>query len=289
MTTYRPTLRPGSAVLRRDAQHLQIGTSPGTVVRDRPGLHRLLLAMDGLHDPAWLAAEIPELTTPIRELLAELTAAGVVVDAGRWGPAHAVPESRHLSATGRDPGLVARRALLRVALVHDSGNGDLADLTDAVLRSAGVLPTRDLDPDLVVLICTGEPSRSALEETVRQRVPHLVVRVEEDRAHVGPLVSPGRTPCIGCHDLHRSTWDRAWTALLPQFGRRSAGHNPPALGAVLPHVVVAEIAQVVLLVADRTVAHPAVDVTTIGPGVGDRLTTSAGFHPRCSCALLPPA
>lgn len=276
-------------MLRRDAHHLQIGTSPGIVVRDRPGLHHLLLALDGLHDLPWLAAQVPELDAPVHVVLRELTAAGAVVDAGTWRTSRSVAEARHLAATGRDPHLLLRRSRLRVSLHHDGGTGDLTAMTSAALADGGVTVTKDLDADLVVVMSTGEPARDALEEAVRCRVRHLLVRVEESRALVGPLVTPGVTPCLRCHDLHRSTWDPGWAALVPQFGRRSTAHNPPALGAVLPLLVAGEIAEIVLTVADDPAGHPALDVTCLGPGIADRRTWAAGFHHQCSCALLPTA
>lgn len=289
MSTYRPILRPGACVLRRDARHLQIGTSPGIIVRDQPGLHRLLLALDGLHDSAWLAEHVPDLTGPIEVVLADLAAVGAVLDAGSWRGARAVDEARHLAATDQDPDVLTVRSQLRVSLHHDGGTRDLAALTASVLTDAGVAPTTDLESDLAVVMCTGEPSRAALEEAVRCRVSHLLVRVEESRAHVGPLVIPGHTPCVGCHDLHRSAWDPGWSALVPQFGHRAAGHNPPALGAILPHLVVSDVARIVLLISDDPSAHPMLDVTSLGPDITDRRSVASAFHHRCPCTLLPPA
>lgn len=289
VNTFRPTLRPGACVLRRDAAHLQIGTLPGIIVRDQPGLHHLLLALDGLHDSAWLGEHVPDLQSPIHTVLADLVAVGAVVDASSWRHARAVAEARHLVATDRDANVLALRSRLHVSLHHDGGTNELAALTVSVLTDAGVSPTNALDSDLAIVMCTGEPSRATLEEAVRCRVRHLLVRVEESRAHIGPLVSPGHTPCLGCHDLHRSTWDPGWSALVPQFGHRSAGHNPPALGAILPHLVVSEIAQAVLLVADAPSVHPRLDVTSLGPNIADRQASPSSFHHRCSCTLLPPA
>ena len=88
---FRPALRPGAPLLRRDAAHLQVGTSPGIVIPDRPGLVDLLRLLDGARDVDRLAAvtraTIPELTTPLAEILAELRSAGVVFDATRWSGA----------------------------------------------------------------------------------------------------------------------------------------------------------------------------------------------------------
>jgi hypothetical protein len=46
----RPTIRPGAPLLRRDATHLQVGTSPGTVIDDRPGLRSFLRLLNGARD-----------------------------------------------------------------------------------------------------------------------------------------------------------------------------------------------------------------------------------------------
>ncbi len=258
-------------------------------MRDRPGLHHLLLSLDGLHDAAWWDQQVPDLEAPAQTVLAELITAGAVVDASAWRRERSVAEARFLATTGRHPESLARRERLRVSLQHDGGTGDLAALARAVLLDAGVTPTEDLDADLTVVMCTGEPSRAAVEEIVRSRVRHLLVRVEGSRAQIGPLVTPGVTPCLTCHDLHRTVWDPGWGALVPQFGRRATAHNPPALGAVLPLLVVGDIAEIVLAVADDPSIFPALDVTCLGPGTADRRTWSAGFHHRCSCALLPAA
>lgn len=285
--TFRPALRPGTVVLRRDARHLQVGTSPGTVVADRPGLHRLLLALDGLHGSTWLADRVPEVGD-VDEALAPLVAVGVVVDAGAWDARH-LEEARHLSLSGRDPGLLASRRRLHVWLHADPGTRDLMDTVGVVLDAAGVSRRHPHDADLLVIASSGEPPRAIFAEAVHRQVPHLAVRVEEDRVHVGPFVAPGTSPCLGCHDLHRIDWDPAWAALIPQFGARGAQHNPPALGAVLRHVAAAEIAAGIIAVADGDPTQHAASVLAIGPGLDDRHRWPLAFHHRCLCALLPAA
>ena len=42
-------------MLRRDADHLQVGTSPGVVIADRPGLYPFLRGLDGTRDFAALS------------------------------------------------------------------------------------------------------------------------------------------------------------------------------------------------------------------------------------------
>ena len=113
---FRPALRPGAPLLRRDATHLQVGTSPGIVIADRPGLIDLLRLLDGARDVERLAAiartTIPELTVPVADVLAELRSAGVVFDATRWsgaGRRGLDAEARHADFGGDDPARLRHR------------------------------------------------------------------------------------------------------------------------------------------------------------------------------------
>src|SRR5687768_3434430 len=106
--TLRPTIRPGAPLLRRDATHLQVGTTPGTVIDDRPGLRSFLQLLNGVRDVEQLRrlarTEVPELEGEIDDLLKPLLACGAVVDASR---------------------LHVRRPRLRVALHDDAGGRPL--------------------------------------------------------------------------------------------------------------------------------------------------------------------
>jgi len=254
----RPSVRPGAALLRRDATHLQVGTSPGVVIRDRPGLYPLLLSLDGVTDLDALRRrahrEIPELEVDVADALAPLIAAGVVVDAA--------PRVR---------------PLLRVDLAHDGPSTSLARSVTSLLTETGV--EVGPDPDLIVILSSGEPGRAALADVVRCRVAHLVVVLDGDVVRIGPLVVPGRTPCVSCTDLHRATWDPGWLALVPQFGR-AIQHSAPNLAQ---HVAAVEVAALCLALADRP---PDNRIRTVGPDRRVRVAGHAAFHPRCACALL---
>ena len=152
--TFRPALRPGAPLLRRDATNLQVGTSPGVVIADRPGLLALLRLLDGSRDverlPASPCATIPELTAPVADVLRELRSAGVVFDASRWSAPHRRgldAEARHADLGGDDP--AAARATGRrsgLAFHTDAGSSQLAEITQAVLADAGV--TRSSTPTI---------------------------------------------------------------------------------------------------------------------------------------------
>jgi hypothetical protein len=270
----RPSVRPGAALLRRDATHLQVGTNPGVVIRDRPGLYPLLLSLDGARDLDALRRrarrEIPDLEIDVADALAPLIAAGLVVDSG--------------------PPV---RPSLRVDLAHDLPSTHLAGTVDALLTGAGV--EVGPDPDLVVILSFGEPDRTALADAVRCGVTHLLVVLDGEVVRIGPLVVPGRTPCVGCTDLHRTTWDPGWLALVPQFGRavphRIPMGAPPGSAGLTQHVAAAEIAATCLEFAVAP-GHGRIrpgQIRTVGPDRKVRVGGYAAFHPRCPCALLSAA
>jgi hypothetical protein len=243
--------------------HLQVGTSPGVVIRDRPGLYPLLLSLDGTRDFDALRRQarrqIPDLETDVADALAPLIAAGVVVDTDRpTGPS------------------------LRVEIAHDGPTSGMARTLNALLSGTGVAVGPDAD--LVVVLSTGEPDRAALADAVQCRVTHLVVVLDSDVVRIGPLVVPGQTPCIGCTDLHRAVWDPAWLALVPQFGRSVLRSTLAAQAELTQHVAAVEIAASCLEFAGSK-SRPG-QIRTFGPDRRVRVTGQAAFHPRCACALL---
>lgn len=82
-------------------------------------------------------------------------------------------------------------------------------------------------PDLVVLAPVERYPVEFFAQLVETGVPHLLVRPTEDEALVGPLVLPGRTPCVRCVDLHRSEQDPSWPRYLSQLGSPRPGEVPP--------------------------------------------------------------
>ena len=260
-------------MLRRDEHHLQIGTSPGIVLADRPGLRSLLLSFDGTHD------------VPLDPLLQELLALGAVVDASAWS-SRAPAEARALAVHG-DPAQLGSRRDAAVSVVDDSASRGFADLVRTLLHEAGLERTDHDDPDLLILVSSGEPARHVFDEAVRQCLAHLPVRLDEDRVLIGPFVVPGLGPCMRCHDLHRSDWDPSWSAIVPQLGIRSPHHNPPAPRALTAHAAAVEVADAVLHhLAGRPALRGA--LRAVGPRHGDQETWPVAFHARCPCALLLP-
>ncbi len=291
--SFRPALRPGAPLLRRDATHLQVGTSPGIVIPDRPGLVDLLRLLDGARDVDRLATiartAIPELTIPVAEVLAELRSAGVVFDATRWsgaGRRGLDAEARHADFGGDDPDRLRRRPAYGVALHSDAGSSRLADIVQSVLSDSGIAHVDADDPDLLVIASCGEPSRTVFEQPVRLGLDHLPVVIDEDRVRIGPLVRPGLTPCVSCHDLHRADWDRAWPALVHQLGRHTVTMTPPAVDAATTHAAALEVTVEVLAHADGRLNRTLGRCLVVGPAHDDRTTWPLAFHHACTCDLL---
>lgn len=268
----RPCIRPGAPLLRRDATHLQVGTSPGIVVDDRPGLRSFLRLLDGVRDVAQLrrlaAVDVPELEADVDDVLRSLMACGAVVDART---------------------LQIRRPPIDVAVHDDTKSRPLARAVGHVLTDLD-LPSRDTaDPDLLVVVSCGEPARDVFDQAHRHGIAHLMVVLDEDRIRIGPLVLPGVTPCLTCLDLHRTDWDHAWPALLPQLGRASWSITPSALAGPLRYLAAAEVGVEVLAVATGARPRTAGRVLTIGPHHDSRDSWPVAFHHGCACALLPAA
>ncbi len=265
-------LRPGAPLLRRDPAHLQVGTSPGIVIDDRPGLRSFLQLLDGVRDLDQLGrlarTEVPELDAEVTEVLAPLLACGAVVDARA---------------------LHVRRPRLRVAVHDDPRSRPLARAIGHVLADLGVPALDATDPDLLLVVTCGEPARPVFDEARRQGLPHLMVVLDEDRVRVGPYIAPGLTPCLTCLDLNRAEWDAAWPALLPQLGRTPWAVAAPVVAAPLRYAAAAEVGAEVLAVAGGTRPRTAGRVLALGPAHDARTTWPVAFHHRCGCALLPAA
>ncbi len=290
----RPAIRPGAVLLRRNRDHLQIGTAPGFVIRDQPGLMALLRMFDGTRTIEALAATIndnvPEFDGNIHTVVSELSTAGVVCDARSWefpGHPELSTEARCRCAAGLPVAPIQRRATYRAALVHDESTKSLASIVALILQQSGVQTDRCEDADLTVVFSLGEPARSLTDNARRSTIDHLLVVIDEERIRIGPLIRPGQTPCMHCYDLHRTDWDRAWPALATQFGRpHRTIVTPPAVSSTTAHTAAAEVAANVLTHCDSNNLGDAGRITAIGPTQTDRAQWQVNFHPACGCALL---
>ena len=88
------------------------------------------------------------------------------------------------------------------------------------------LSPRRAAPDLALVAPGERPPTELLAELTERAVPHLVVEVCEDRAVLGPLVLPGRTPCRRCRDLAVADRDPLWPRTLAALAGDGASARP---------------------------------------------------------------
>jgi len=232
---------------------------------------------------------ITELTDDVADIVRELRALGVIFDASRWtGPFRRGldTEARHLDLAGADPDLLSLRPRFRIAFHNDAASRPLIDATSVILTESGIGDVDSADPDLLVIASCGEPSRTVFDQPMMDRLAHLPVLLDEDRIRIGPLVRPGQTPCVSCHDRHRTDWDPAWAALLPQLGRDTGIRTPPAIGAVTMRAAALELAAELIAHCDAGQARTIGRFIVVGPRHHERTSWPLAFHHRCGCDLL---
>lgn len=284
-----PVLVPGAHVLRRDSAEFQVGLGAGAVTlpgASPPDVTRL--------------GSSPALTPLVR--------AGLAASDDRV-------LRRTLPAPTDDPWLrhslaaVARRTGERLAAVLPDrkahvvdvvpfGNplgrhlaADLLQLCDRTGLRVAARPTRrgsGEPPSVRALVGVGEPSRDLLDPLLRAGLPHLLVRLTEGRALVGPFVLPGRSACVRCIDAYRREEDPSWPLLVEQYARATCTDRADGI----PEPVDAALATVALGWAARELATYAEgsDPSTLSVTVGlsPMLDTverhSWRPHPHCGCA-----
>jgi hypothetical protein len=135
-------------------------------------------------------------------------------------------------------------------------------------------------PDLVLLAPGAQSPRGAASALVAEGLPHLVVCAGVTAGTVGPLVLPGASSCLGCHDLYRADRDPAWSRLAQQADQVApAGVCPVPLAWSLAALAVQHVA-----VHIRGGEPPTVD-GTVDVSLPDLLPRRRSWrpHPACGC------
>lgn len=138
-------------------------------------------------------------------------------------------------------------------------------------------------PDVVVLVETDVADPLRGPALVAAGTVHLSVVLREADVVVGPLVVPGRGPCLRCLDLRRTDADPAWPSLLDQLGR-----SDPAVEAAATAVVASGLGTAAVLAhLDGAGGRPPGTVFEVSaPGAVPRERAWA-VHPDCGCTALP--
>lgn len=142
-------------------------------------------------------------------------------------------------------------------------------------------------PDLVVLLDRSAADAGRADRLVAEDVAHLSIVVRETSIVVGPLVLPGRSPCLRCLDLHRSTRDPQWPLVLAQLLASRQRRRAPLEETALAQSAAALASLQVLGHLDGVV--PAAAGATLEVDLPDGLTTRRpwSIHERCGCLGLP--
>lgn len=272
-----PRLRPRVTVLVRPTGVVQLGWDPETALvlgpedMDGETVLAFLRLLDGLRTRPqiiWRAGECgidPERAVALLTLIDE---AGLLDH----------PEDR----AGR----------VRAVRVH--GLGPLSDAVSAGLRTLGVRPTRSRDhspdaaavrtwrSDLVVLADALMPDPRLVNDLVLHRIPHLQLRIRDNKGVIGPLVLPGVTSCLRCADLIRAQNDADWPHLAAQLLGR-VGHASPAGIAATTAVALGEL-EAILDCSPRRA--PATLNATVELDLDSHVLDRRAWarHPDCACA-----
>lgn len=249
-------LLPGLYLVRRDAEHLQLGVDPPrcVVLKDLPEVRRLVDTLAAGHRPQRPSVEASRALTAIAE-------AGLLV-----------PDQ---AATRRER---RQRARLRLDAPPEVAAGVTALLKEAGIREHA----RPGGTDAVLLVTAGEPERGRFDALVRDEVPHLLVRDHGHELVVGPFVVPGATACLRCVDCHHGDADPRRALVVEQVATRTplVPVTPdPSLRAVALSLAVRD------LVTFVEGGEPATWSATIRVSREPDLSPRRWLrHPACGCA-----
>ena len=290
-----PLLLPGTHLLRRDARSVQAGLDPttavvldspardlGEIVRDDAAARRLsasgLLCRD---DQAFRSALPPHGSTE------------------PWAR-HSVAALARRSPEKLSEALARRRrhSIVVTTFGHPLGR-QLADDVTRICRRAGLpLPPRarpgprprgSVDPQPVhVLVGVGEPPRDLVDRWLHERVPHLLVRLVEGRAVLGPLTVPGQHACLRCIDAYLTEGCPSWPLLVEQYSRATRDDRPDGVpepvDATLAAVAAGWAARDLSAFVDGTSPPTCLSTTVVlAPELDSVETRTWPRHPECGC------
>lgn len=164
------------------------------------------------------------------------------------------------------------------------GDGATAKAVVTGLRDAGVgqvSRTRDprsSGPDLVVVSPSQGRGMEHGDALMGSAVVHLWSSLRDGRALVGPLVVPGGTSCLRCHDLHRTDADAAWPALALAWEQHPAPRHSTAAVSLLASSTVRQA-----LTWLRGTRPATLDATLEEQPDGQLVQVRWAVHPDCGC------
>jgi bacteriocin biosynthesis cyclodehydratase domain-containing protein len=291
----QPLLLPGTHVVRRGPDEIQVGLTRGAAVtlgRTSPRLDHLQAdeaAVRTLRRSGLVMADD-------RPLRGALPPAG---DGKAWVRHTLAAVARRTADRAADSLETRARYVVTVRTFGHPLGQELTDDLQALCRRSGLslpgaarpgpTPRGAVPPrPLQVLIGIGEPTRDLLDDLVRESVPHLVVRLVEGQAVIGPFVEPGATACLRCIDAYLTEDDPAWPLVVEQYARctrsdRSDG-IPEPVDAALATVAVGWAARDVATYAEADRPTSWSSTTTLTADLSQVSRQVWPPHPHCGCA-----
>ncbi len=249
-------LLPGLRLVRRDADHLQLGVDPPrrAVLRDLPEVRRLVAELAIGHRPADPSPEVGR-------ALAAIACAGLLV-----------PDDA-----------ADRRARRFARPIGVQAPPEVSAGVSSLLQAAGARTVGQREsPHVVLLVTEGEVPRDRLDVMAREDLPHLLVREHPDEVVVGPFVAPGLTACLRCVDCHLGDLDPRRGLVVEQVANQEPIVSAPvdvALRSVALSLAVRD------LVSFAEGCEPATWSATISVTKQLDLAPRRWLrHPACGCA-----
>lgn len=261
-------LDPAFPPLWRSATTLQFGADPVAVIDDpEPWQERLIRELergipDAALDPIAIALGAPE------------NAAASFVS--RIAPALCAPTAPALRAALQSPHGFPRQ---HVDAVADSLAAAGVDVTEITWFGA---PEEPVDVAATVVVLAHhlvEPRRAAA--LMAGDVPHLPLVFTGSGAEIGPVVLPGRTPCLACIAAHRRDADPAWPHLAAQLVGRPAPAVSRAIIAEASFVTAHLISE-----GERNRERPRCHSLTLRADSLHRSMRAHRPHAECRCRSL---
>jgi len=144
----------------------------------------------------------------------------------------------------------------------------------------------EVTPDVVVMVEAHAADPQRQERLMGSGIAHLPVAVREADVSVGPLVLPGRTPCVRCCDLHAADVDDAWPRLAAQLREAHADVGVPEETTLAALAAATATGQVL---AQLDGARPLAAGAVIEIALPEALPRVRAVrpHPGCGCSALP--
>lgn len=286
---HRPCLSPGTLVLRTDTRRVQIGQPALITLPDAPSIIQALNLIDGSRSLDDLSALISSMTgLDGAELLNQLIQHGAIVDAREWDYPEAELRSAAIALGASARKRLERRRNMSVSVTSDGPTRSLAIRLARVLKQSGVRITRadSFNAQWRIVVCDGEPPRSALTILREQDQPFAVLSILRRSARWGPVIEPHVTPCWRCFDAHMADGDRHWLALATQFGTRAAQPAVDTLSIARQTQIIGHVAEDICHLLDTGASAATGAVVMFSDTIRRQ---EFGFHHECDCSLIGPS